>query len=57
MPPTRDDNKRRNMLTKGRYETTMGSTLSVRDVVRFLPIIAMQTNRDVQGVYMCRKFN
>ena len=57
MPPTRDDNKSRDVLTKGRHEMTMGSTLSARDVVRFLPIISMQTNRDVQGVYMCRIFN
>ena len=57
MPPTRNDNKSRDVLTKGRRETTTGSTLSARDVVRFLPIIAMQTNRDVQGVYMCRIFN
>jgi len=57
VPPTRDDNKSHNVLTMGRRETTTGSTLSVRDVVRFLPIIAMQTNRDVQGVYMCHIFN
>ena len=73
MPLTRDDNKSRDVLTKGRRKTTTGSTLSARDVVRFLPIIgstlsarnvvrflpiiAMQTNRDVQGVYMCRIFN
>ena len=47
MPPTRDDNKSRDVLTKGRRETTIGSTLSARDVVRFLLIIDMQTNRDV----------
>ena len=57
MPLTRDDNKSHDVLTKGRRQTTMGSTLSARDVVRFLPIIAMQTNRDVQGVYMCHIFN
>ena len=57
MPPTRDENKSHDVLTKGRRETMMGSTLSARDVVRFLPIIAMQTNRYVQGVYMCRIFN
>ena len=57
MPPTRDHNKSRDVLTKGCRETTMVSTLSARGVVRFLPIIAMQTNRDVQGVYMCRIFN
>jgi len=57
VPPTRDENKSHDVLTKGRCETMMGSTLLVRDVVRFLPIIAMQTNRDVQGVYKCRIFN
>ena len=57
MPPTRDDNKSRDMLIKGHRETTTGSTLSARDVVRFVPIIAIQTNRDVLGVYMSRIFN
>ena len=57
VPPTRDDNKSRDVLTKGHRETTTGSTLLARDVVRFLPIIAMQTNGDVQEVYMCRIFN
>ena len=47
MPPTRDDNKSHDVLTKGHRETMTGSTLSVRDVVRFLTIIAMQTNRVV----------
>ena len=41
MPPTRDDNKSHDVLTKGRREMTTGSTLSARDVVRFLPIMAM----------------
>ena len=45
--PTRDDKKSCDVLTKGSYETTTGSTLSARDVVRFLLIIDMQTNRDV----------
>ena len=57
MPLTRYDNKSRDMLTKGRREVTTGSTLSARDVVRFLPIIAMQPSRDVQGIYICRIFN
>ena len=57
MPPTRDDNKSHDVLTKGRRETTTGSTLSTRDVVRFLPIIAMWTNRDVLAEYMCRIVN
>ena len=57
MPPTRGDNKSRDMLTKGHREMTTGSTLLVRDIVRFLPIIVMQTNRELQGVYMCRIFN
>ena len=57
VPLIRDDNKSCDVMTKGRHETTTGSTLSARDVVRFLPIIAMQTNRDVQGVYMCHIFN
>ena len=57
VPPTRDDNKSRDVLTKGHREMMMRSTLSARDVVRFLPIIVMQTNRDVHGIYMCRIFN
>ena len=57
MPPTRDDNKSHDILTKGHRKMRTGSTLSARDVVRFLSIIAMQTNRDVHGVYMCRVFN
>ena len=47
VPLTRDDNKSHDVLTKGHREMTTGSTLSARDVVRFLPIISMQTNRDV----------
>ena len=57
MSLTRDNNKSHDVLTMSRRETTTGSTLSTRDVVRFLPIIAMQTNGDVQEVYMCRIFN
>ena len=33
MPPIKDDNKSSDVLTKGRRETTTGSTLSARDVV------------------------
>lgn len=39
------------MLTKGHRRMTTGSILSARDAVWFLPIIAMRTSRDVQGIY------